>query len=278
LPEGDGLTDGVGSAVEVTNSVEPLDRQRQGGQQLTEEQAVGLRVADMLETVAVFGPSADGLKPGSRSPNWNEETKEYGDELKTKRPSTQRDMKNAMRKILVARFGDRRMDSIKTGEIQAFLMSLIGSREKGKISRQTALKYKIYLNSMFSAAIRLECGVIRNPVRSVRLTVEEPAKPSFVLDDLQTPQIAESLEDPRHKMMWSLNLWMGNRIGETRALRWKCIDWETGRVIVTESLFEGKSNKPKTKAGEGVAVLNEAQLTELREHKQKHYPDAEPEG
>ncbi len=25
-----------------------------------------------------------------------------------------------------------------------------------------------------------------------------------------------------------MNLWMGDRIAETRALRWKCIDWETG--------------------------------------------------
>jgi integrase len=208
---------------------------------------------------------------------WNEETKEYGDELRTKRPSTQRDMKNAVQKILVPKFGARRMDSIKTGEIQAFLISLIGSREEGKISRRTALKYKTYLSSMFSAAIRLESGVTRNPVRLVRLTVEEPAKPVFVLDDLQTQQIAENLKDPRHKMMWNMNLWMGNRIGETRALRWKCIDWETGRVVVTESLFEGKSNKPKTKAGERVVVLNEAQLAELKEYKHKHYPKADLE-
>jgi hypothetical protein len=61
---------------------------------------------------------------------------------------------------------------------------------------------------MFSAAIRLESGVTRNLVRSVKLTVEEPAKPAFVLDELQTRQIADSLEDPPHKMMWNMNLWM----------------------------------------------------------------------
>jgi integrase len=155
-------------------------------------------------------------------------------------------MKNAMVRILVPRFGARRMDSIWTGELQAFLISLIGPPEEGKISRRTALKYKTYLSSMFSAAIRLESGVSRNPVCPVRLTVEEPANPAFLLDDLQTQQIANSLEDPRHRMMWNMNLWMGNRIGETGALRWKCIDWETGTVLVTESLFEGKSNKPKT--------------------------------
>jgi integrase len=224
--------------------------------------------------------AGDSVTLGSffREHFWNEETKEYGDELKTKRPSTQRDMKNAVRQVLLPRFGDRRMDSIRTGEIQAYLMSLIGSPEEGKISRRTALKYKIYLSSMFSAAIRLESGATRNPVRFVRLTVEEPAKPVFVLDDMQTQQIADGLEDPRHKMMWNMNLWMGNRIGEARALRWKCIDWETGRVTVTESLFEGKSNKPKTKAGERGVVLNEAQLAELREYKHKYYRDAEPEG
>ncbi len=209
---------------------------------------------------------------------WKEDSKTYGDELKTKRPSTQRDMKNAMVQILVPTFGARRMDSIRTGEIQAFLIGLIGSQEEGKISRRTALKYKTYLSSMFSAAIRLESGVIRNPVRPVKLTVEEPAKPVFVLDDLQTQQIAENLKDPRHKMMWNMNLWMGNRIGETRALRWKCIDWETGGVTVTESLFEGKSSRPKTKAGERGVALNEAQLAELKGYEQKHYLDAEPEG
>jgi hypothetical protein len=47
---------------------------------------------------------------------------------------------------------------------------------------------------------------------------------------------------------------------------------------VTKSLFEGKSNKPKTEAGERVAVPNEAALAALREYQQKHYLDAEPGG
>ena len=211
-----------------------------------------------------------------KSRYWDESKKEALDELKTKRFSTQRDMKNAMRQTLLPRFGNRRMDSIKTGEVQSYLMSLIGSRKDGKVSRRTVLKLKTYLSSVFSAAIRLECGVTRNPVRAVRLPVEEFTDSTWVLDDLQAEQIAESLKDPRHKMMWNMNLWMGNRIGETRALRWKCIDWETGRVTVSESLFEGKLNKPKTKAGERAVLLIEAQLAELKKYKQKHFLQAGP--
>ena len=40
------------------------------------------------------------------------------------------------------------------------------------------MKYKIYLSSMFSAAIRLEAGAIRNPVPTVRLTIEDSAESS----------------------------------------------------------------------------------------------------
>lgn len=55
LPEGDGFTNRVGTPMEVTNWVEPLDGQGQGGQQPTEEQAVGLVMAEVLEALAVLG-------------------------------------------------------------------------------------------------------------------------------------------------------------------------------------------------------------------------------
>jgi hypothetical protein len=44
-------------------------------------------------------------------------------------------MKNAIHQVLLPRFGERRMDFVKTGEIQSYLMSLIGSPEEGKVSR-----------------------------------------------------------------------------------------------------------------------------------------------
>ena len=109
-----------------------------------------------------------------KSHYWDEAKKEALDELKTKRPSTQRDMKNAMRQILLPRFGDRRMDSIKTGEVQSYLISLIGSSKDGKVCRKTVLKLKAYLSSVFSAAIRLDCGVIRCAERVRQLGGESP--------------------------------------------------------------------------------------------------------
>jgi hypothetical protein len=48
---------------------------------------------------------------------WHEESSQYRDELSTKKPSTRRDMKNAMLQVLLPRWGKRNMDSIRTGEI-----------------------------------------------------------------------------------------------------------------------------------------------------------------
>ena len=75
---------------------------------------------------------------------WNEAQQQSEDELVTKRPSTQRDMKWTMNNVWLPRFGARNMDSLKTAELQRFLASLIGPKEEGKISRQTALKYRIH--------------------------------------------------------------------------------------------------------------------------------------
>jgi integrase len=208
---------------------------------------------------------------------WNEEQQQSGDELVTKRPSTQRDMKCAMQKVWLPRFGARNMDSLKTGEIQRFLASLIGPKEEGKISRQTALKFKSYLSSVFSAAIRLEVGVTRNAVRSVKVTAEEAEKPRTYLTPEQAVAIEERLADPRHRMAWRLNVCAGNRCGEIRGLRWRNVLWDLNTVVVTESVWEGKSTPPKTRKGYRKVVLTPNQMAELKKYKEENHRDAGPD-
>jgi hypothetical protein len=66
---------------------------------------------------------------------WDEETQEYRDELNTKKPPRRSDMKNTMLHILIPRWGRRKMDSIKTSEIQSFLASSIGEG-RGSVSKK----------------------------------------------------------------------------------------------------------------------------------------------
>lgn len=86
----------------------------------------------------------------------------YKDELLNKRPSPRRDFRWTMDHIWIPQFGHRRMDTIKTADIQKVLVPRIGEGE-GQISRRTALKFRAYLSSMLSSALRLEAGVPITP-------------------------------------------------------------------------------------------------------------------
>jgi integrase len=77
-------------------------------------------------------------------------------------------------------------------------------------------------------------------------------------------------------MAWQLAIWLGNRSGELRGLRWESIVWEHNTILIGESIWEGKSTLPKTKKGYRKVVLTDEQIKVLREYKDKNFPDAQP--
>ena len=200
---------------------------------------------------------------------YDEEKKEAKHELKDKRPSTVRDMRWVMRNIWIPRFGPRLLEGLGTAEIQKHLDSL-------NLNRKTAAKYRAYLSSVLSSAIRFGHGLTYNPARFVKLSVEGPEKPYVLPTAEQVVAILEGLEDPRHKMAWQLAVWLGSRVGELRALRWGSIMWDQNTILIRESLWEGKSNLPKTKKGYRKVVLTTEQMQILREYKDENFPDAQP--
>jgi integrase len=78
-------------------------------------------------------------------------------------------------------------------------------------------------------------------------------------------------------MAWQLAVWLGNRSGELRGLRWESIVWEHNTILIRESVWEGKSTLPKTKKGYRKVVLTDEQMEVLREYKEKNFPDAQPD-
>jgi integrase len=206
---------------------------------------------------------------------WHEETGQYRVELSTKKPSTRRDMKNTMMQVLIPRWGKRSMDSIRAGEVQSFIAGSIG-HGPGKVSRKTALKWKNYLSSMFTAAIRLEAGVTRNPVRGVKLPAAGPEQAPGSITVQQAVEILGQLQDPRHRIAWQLAMWTGNRCGELRGLRWSSVNWEQGSIVITESVWENHSTLPKTRKGYRKVILTPHQIDALRQYKEQNYPNAGP--
>jgi len=104
---------------------------------------------------------------------YDDDKKAIAHELKDKRPSTVRDMKWTMNKIWLPRFGERLLDGIGTAELQKHLDSL-------DLGRKTAAKYRTYLSSVFSSAVRLGHVLTYNPARFVKLPAEGPEKPYVI--------------------------------------------------------------------------------------------------
>ena len=200
---------------------------------------------------------------------YDEEKKELRHELKDKKPSTARDMKWVMKQIWLPRFGARLLDGLGTAEIQKHLDSL-------NLNRNTAAKYRTYLSSVFSSAIRLGHGLTYNPARFVKLPAEGPEKPYVMPTAEQVVAIQNGLKAPIHKMAWQLAVWLGNRSGELRGLRWESIVWEHDTIYIRESVWEGNSTLPKTKKGYRKVVLTDEQMQVLREYKERNFPDAQP--
>jgi integrase len=92
----------------------------------------------------------------------------------------------------------------------------------------------------------------------------------------QVVAILHGLKDPCHKMAWQLAVWLGDRRGEVRGLRWESIVWEHNTIMIRESVWEGKSSLPKTKKGYRKLVLTGEQMQILREYKAQNFPDAQP--
>jgi integrase len=78
-------------------------------------------------------------------------------------------------------------------------------------------------------------------------------------------------------MAWQLAVWLGNRSGELRGLRWESVVWEHNTILIRESVWEGKSTLPKTKKGYRKVVLTDEQMEVLREYKERNFPDAQPD-
>jgi integrase len=89
--------------------------------------------------------------------------------------------------------------------------------------------------------------------------------------------IEEKIVDPRDRMAWKLFLWAGNRCGEIRGLRWRCVIWDYNTIIVTESVWQGNSTPTKSKKGNRKLVLTSEQMAELKEYKDTYFPNARPD-
>jgi len=114
-----------------------------------------------------------------------------------------------------------------------------------------------------------------NPSKAVDLPTLRTVRPKFALSIEQVTNLLSSLSLLPRTMV-GLDILTGLRRGEIFALRWKNIDWQAGNLTVSEAVFDGEFNSPKTEAGNRVVPLSDPALellTECRVNTRRTEPD-----
>jgi integrase len=166
--------------------------------------------------------------------------------------------------------GDRRISEIRPRLVSSFLQFLDHDRH---LSPGTIRKVRTVLSSVMSYAVAMEY-VESNPV----MKVPPPELPD---SSRIAPTVAETaaimLASEIHDPAFLTYLWVaaeeGGRRGETLALRWGGVDFDTGIIDIDSTVTRGDDGvhvRPRTKNKKSRRVaISDLTLDRLREHRRR---------
>lgn len=181
--------------------------------------------------------------------------------LPTLKLSTQRGYRMIVRKHLLPYFGDSRLCDISKSDIQHFVLE----KFRHRLAWQTVRNAWIVLSSILEAAVDHDY-LAANPARGVKFP---PQAPKRKLDNLLSVEAFTSLlahlSEP-FKTMVVLAALTGFRIGELLALRWRVVNLDTGTLEVSESVFQGHFQKPKSEKSVRIVPIGPVVRSLLENH------------
>lgn len=162
-------------------------------------------------------------------------------------------------------FGSKRMDRIRTTDIQKWFNSLAKT-----YSKETIMKIKNVMSPVFDAAVEDEI-LDRNPMASKRIeirgkeTVHHKAIPKEKMADIRN---SLGMLSERERLMAALLCYTGMRFEEVLGLRWDDIDLKNNKIVVRRAVVHPNRNLPeikcpKTKTSERTVPVCDALFHEL---------------
>ena len=161
--------------------------------------------------------------------------------LPTLRFSTARLYRHLIRRHLIPFFGKMRMSEIGPADVQMFLTGV-----SKKIAPRTVLSLRNRLSKIFEVSV-LWGYVQKNPVKGVQVPALTDVKERRTLTPKQFWALYKELPES-YQTMALLAVLSGMRCGEIFGLRWRYVDFEDGVVVVAETVYQGRSSTPKTRA------------------------------
>ena len=161
--------------------------------------------------------------------------------LPTLKYATQKYYRYMLSVHLIPAFGHRQLRELTREELQSFLSRKL----RGGLSWETVHHFKCGLSKILGAAE--EWGYIaENVAQKTKLPRRQLETERVVLTPRQLRDLAAALDEPARSITLLLAL-TGLRVGELLALRWGNIDLKARLLRVSETVYDGHFDKPKTK-------------------------------
>ncbi|HWO27222.1 MAG TPA: tyrosine-type recombinase/integrase [Candidatus Acidoferrum sp.] len=161
--------------------------------------------------------------------------------LPTLKYATQTHYKYMLGAHLIPTFGERRLPDISREAIQTFLAAKL----REGFAWETVHHIKCALSKVLGTAEEWDY-ISDNPVRKTRLPRREFRSEQSILTTEQIKQLLAALPEPSNSVATLLVL-TGLRIGELLALRRKSIDLAARALRITETVYDGHFDSPKTR-------------------------------
>ena len=179
------------------------------------------------------------------------------------------------------RFGNKRLDSITSRDIQRFINDLMlngKNKVTGKpLSRKSVIHHLNLLSDIFNYAVQMEV-LNRNPCTNVKVPKgEKKEKQIYTLEEVEQILTYLNQEPLMFRTFFTLELNTGLRRGEMLGLEWKDLDWDQGIISVrrtsnytpSEGLYTDTTKTPKSQRSLKLPDLVMDLLRELKA-KQEH--------
>lgn len=211
---------------EVLGTVAEIPTRRQAEQLLAER----LRLVNSSE----YRPSSSQTFRDYVENSW------FPEVLPAVKYSTNRNYQYFVSVHLFPQFGDLQLRLITRDAVQLFLAAKL----RTGLSWRTVKSMRTAFGTIMAAAEAAEL-IPSNPVRKTRFPRRGLIKQKAVIEPEKIRELLDALPEPSHSLAWVLVL-TGLRIGELLAVRWRNVDLEHGVLRVTETVYDGHFDTPKT--------------------------------
>jgi integrase len=166
----------------------------------------------------------------------------YVEHDRRRRPSTVRDYRIVVDRVLVPALGEAPLAAITSGHVDAFRAALV---EEGRLSPRTINKYLALIHGILKRAQRVY-GLSANAAAGVE---RQPARRSGDFDVLSAAEVealVRAASSSQDAALFATAAYAGLRLGELRALRWHDLDFEKRLIHVRRSYVGRAEDAPKS--------------------------------